>query len=88
MDELMKQKLQQVLGRVKEPESGMSIAVLGLVNRIRYSEEKNTLQVVLNPTKPGKLCCAVLSGLLLNTTKGDLAAELSKEFPDLTVTYL
>lgn len=88
MDEEMKQKLQQVLDRVKEPESGLSISTLNLVNRIRYSEARKTLQVVLNPTQSGKLCCSVLSGLLLNTAKRNLVAELESEFPDLTVKYL
>lgn len=84
----MKQKLQAVIDRVKEPESGMSVSTLGLVNRIRYIKKQKKLLVILNPTRSGKLCCSVLSAMLLNTTKRDLAAELEKEFPDLAVEYM
>ena len=87
MNTEMKQKLQSVLDRVKEPESGRSLSDIGLVNRIRYNESHKKLIVILNPLKPGKLCCAILSGLLLNTTKRDLVTELEKEFSDLSVEF-
>lgn len=84
----MKKNLQAVLDKVKEPESGASLSTLGLVNRIRYIEKQKKLLVILNPTRSGKLCCAVLSALILNTIKRDLAVELEKEFPHLVVEYL
>jgi len=40
MDEEMKRKIDGVLERVKEPESGLSIAELGLVTKLRYTDPR------------------------------------------------
>ena len=79
----MKKKLESVLERVKEPETNLTISELGLVERFRYYPKKKKLSVFLNPIKPGKVCCSVISSLLLSSTIKDLMNELQKEFPDL-----
>jgi len=81
----MKKKLQSVLDRVKEPETNMALSELGLVERFRFYPEQKKLSVFLNPLKPGKVCCAIISSLLLSSTIKDLMNELQKEFPDLHV---
>jgi len=81
----MKKKLQSVLERVKEPETNLAISELGLVERFRYHPEQKKLSVFLNPLRPGKVCCSVISSLLLSSTLKDLINELQKEFPDLYV---
>jgi len=83
MDEIMKKKLESVLERVKEPETNLTISELGLVERFRYYPKKKKLSVFLNPIKPGKVCCSIISSLLLSSTIKDLMNELQKEFPDL-----
>ena len=79
----MKKKLQSVLERVKEPETNLTISELGLVERFRYYPKQKKLSVFLNPIRPGKICCSIISSLLLSSTLKDLMNELRKEFPDL-----
>jgi len=81
----MKKKLQSVLERVKDPETNMAISELGLVERFRYYPEQKKLSVFLNPVRPGKVCCSIISSLLLTSTLKNLMNELQKEFPDFAV---
>jgi metal-sulfur cluster biosynthetic enzyme len=83
MDDIMKKKLQAVLERVKEPETNLTISELGLVEKFRYYPKQKKLSVFLNPIRPGKICCSIISSLLLSSTLKDLMNELRKEFPDL-----
>jgi metal-sulfur cluster biosynthetic enzyme len=85
MDTIMKKKLQSVLERVKDPETNMAISELGLVERFRYYPEQKKLSVFLNPVRPGKVCCSIISSLLLTSTLKNLMNELQKEFPDFAV---
>ena len=78
----MKKKLQSVIERVKDPETNVAISELGLVERFRYYPEQKKLSVFLNPVGPGKVCCSIISSLLLSSTLKDLMNELQKEFPD------
>jgi metal-sulfur cluster biosynthetic enzyme len=41
----MRQRIDAVVERVKEPESSVSIAQLGLVRKLRYSAENRKLSV-------------------------------------------
>ena len=81
----MKKKLQAVLERVKDPETNVAISDLGLVERFRYYPEQKKLSVFLNPVRPGKVCCSIISSLLLSSTLKDLMNELQKEFPDCSL---
>ncbi len=81
----MKKRLQAVLDRVKEPETNLSLADLGLVERIRYLPRRKKLKVFLNPVRPAPACCSIMSGLILNTTLKNLAGALREEFPELAV---
>ena len=88
MDAEMKQKLQSVLDRVKDPVYRTSITDLGLVDRIRHDEENGKLLVFLNFMRPGAKCCAIINGLVLNSTKKLLAEALEEAFPGLSVEYV
>jgi metal-sulfur cluster biosynthetic enzyme len=85
MDELMRKKLQSVLERVKDPKTNMAISDLGLVERFRYYPKQKKLSVFLNPVQQGKVCCSIISSLLLTSTLKNLMSELKKEFPDLSL---
>jgi metal-sulfur cluster biosynthetic enzyme len=86
MTPLMKQKIEEVLDRVKEPETGLSIAQLGLVERLRYSKSKKKLSVILSALNRGQhKCCMVIQGLLLSSILNSLTEEFKKEFPELTI---
>jgi metal-sulfur cluster biosynthetic enzyme len=87
MDEQMKKTLQAVLDRVKDPETGLSVAQLGLVQKIRYVKENKKLLVLLTFIRPGPVCCSLLSGMILSAVKKELQTELERAFPELTVEY-
>ena len=74
-----------MLERVKDPETNVSISELGLVERFRYHPEQKKLSVFLNPVRSGKVCCSIISSLLLTSTLKNLMNELQKEFPDFAV---
>lgn len=85
MDESMRKELDAVLDRVKEPESGLSVGDIGLVQKFRYVDGKKTLYVYRNSILPSKGCCTLISNMLLETTQKELLDELRKSFPKLTV---
>lgn len=82
----MKEKIDSILDTVKEPETGLTMAQLGFVERIRYSEQQKKLTVFssnLNANR--KLCCTVMQGLLISGTKKSLTEAFQEAFPDLAV---
>ena len=85
MDDRMKQKIDSVLEKVREPESGLSVGELGLVRKFRYNAAKRTLYVFRNQILPSKGCCTIISNMLLETTQKDLLEELQAAFPELDV---
>jgi len=85
MDKNMIQKIDHVLDTVKEPESGLSVSDIGLVQKFRYVESKKILYVYRNPIKPSKGCCTLMSNMLLSSTQGLLIDALELAFPDLSI---
>ena len=88
MDKGMIDRIDAVLDRVVEPVSGLTVAELGLVKRLRYLEGSGRLAVYLNPVGRAKMCCTLLAGTLQNQTLDTLTRELEDEFPDLAVEYV
>jgi metal-sulfur cluster biosynthetic enzyme len=86
MDAAMKEKIDTILDTVKEPETGLTMAQLGFVERIRYSEAQKKLTVFSSNLKDNrKLCCTVMQGLLISGTKNSLTEAFQQAFPDLAV---
>jgi metal-sulfur cluster biosynthetic enzyme len=85
MDAEMSQKIEAVLDRVKEPESRLTIAQLGLVKKVRYNKVRRKLSVFINTINPSKCGCTVISALLLSTTLKALTKEFKKQFPNLGI---
>jgi metal-sulfur cluster biosynthetic enzyme len=82
----MKQKIDSVLDRVKEPVTGLPISQLGLVSRLRYSESKKKLFVFLSaPNRRTPKCCKIIQGLLLSDILKALTEEFNKAFPELGI---
>jgi len=82
-------KTDVILERVKEPESGLSIAELGLVKRLRYSENRRKLSVFTNALKSNPhYCCTIIQGLLISSTFKTLSEEFQKEFPNLSIEFV
>ena len=90
MDEEMKNKIDSVLDRVKDPESGLSVSELGLVKKLRYSEGKKHLYVFTDFFKrhPGCLTCAAVASLVSSSIQKNLESELEKEFPDIIIEFV
>jgi metal-sulfur cluster biosynthetic enzyme len=85
MDPEMVRRIDTVLDAVKDAESGLSVAQIGLVRRLRYSEGAKKLLVFTNPLGGTHGCCTLIALSLLEDVLGRLLKELGKEFPDLTV---
>ena len=85
----MARKIDAVLERVKEPESNLSVAELGLVKRVRYNKDHKKFYVFTNPIKSDHhYCCTILQGLLVSGTLDRLSEEFHKEFPDLSIEFI
>ena len=78
----MIQKIDNVLDRVIEKESNLSIAQLGLVERVRYSEKQNKLYVFTKAIHSTHGCCTLLSLVQQSDTLQDLEEQFKKEFPE------
>ena len=88
MDQTMQHTLQSVLDRVKDPESGLPIARLGVVERFRYNAERNELVVFteFGSHMPTCITCVGIASLVVDGIQRRLREELEREFPGLTIT--
>jgi len=86
----MTKKIDSILDRVKDPESDLSVAKLGLVKKIRYSAKENLLYVFTDfvSHSPGCTTCASIAMIISATILKNLEAEFQKEFPDLTIEFV
>jgi metal-sulfur cluster biosynthetic enzyme len=87
MDPEMAKSIEAVLDRVKDPESGYSLAKLGIVERVRYNEEKKELYVFTDflSHQPSCIACVGIASVIISGLRKRLVEELSVEFPDLDV---
>jgi metal-sulfur cluster biosynthetic enzyme len=87
MDPEMARKIDSVLDRVKDPESGYSLAKLGIVERLRYNGEKKELYVFTDflSHQPSCPACIGIASVIISGLRRSLVEELSREFPDLDV---
>lgn len=90
MSQEMIKKIDAVLDRVKDPESGLPIAKLGLVQRIRYSEKERRLFIFTDAYRhlPHCLTCAAIAQAIIASVARDLTAEFQKEFADLVIEFV
>ena len=81
-------KIEAVLDRVREPESNLSIAQLGLVKKLRYVKNKRTLYIFTRDPSAPKACCTIIAKLLQTSLSEKLIQEFQIEFPDLTIEFV
>lgn len=83
----MARKIEDVLGRVKDPESGLSISRLGVVERFRYNAEKKELYVFTDfaSHQPSCMTCVGIASVVIKGIQRELRKELEAEFPELDV---
>lgn len=81
----MKRRIDQVLDRVKDPESGYSVAELGLIERLRYNQEKQELYIFADflSHQPGCMTCVGIASVVIDGIRRRLVEEFSREFPEL-----
>ncbi len=82
MTQTMIEKIDNVLDRVIEKESNLSVAQLGLVERVRYSEKRNKLYVFTKAIHSTHGCCTLLALVQQTDTLQDLEEQFKKEFPE------
>jgi len=86
----MIKKIDEVLYRVKDPESGLSVAHLGLVKRVRFSEANKIIYVFTDfqSHMPGCKTCVFIAKLVGDNIIRNLIVEFNLEFPDLQVEFV
>lgn len=89
-DPRVQEKIDHILDRIKDPESGLSIADLGLVRRVRVSDEHRYiyLDVPFDDHTPGCLTCAGIAMAIVASIRRDLKAAFEEEFPEYTVEFI
>lgn len=87
MTEEMKAKLDAVLERVRDPESGYPISRIGVIERFRYNQEKAELYVFSDflSHQPNCMACVGIASTIISTIKRNLREELEREFPQLKI---
>jgi len=85
MDHHMTDKIDTVLDTVKDPESGLTVAQIGLIEKVRYIESLQKLYIVKRPIRSPKHCCKIIAYLLLTSTLNDLQTAFEKAFPGLII---
>ena len=84
-DSTIQEKIDQILDRVKETGSGLTIAQLGLVTRVRINNEKQTLTLFLKCLTTPKACCAVMNLAVLGDVEAQLKKAFQAEFPGFEI---
>lgn len=87
MDPEMKRKIDEALASVREPQSDLPIADLGLVEHITYSEKEQTLLVHLVSGLLPYQCpaCSAINQVVLEGIRRRLRESLEMHFPELHI---
>jgi len=82
--------IDSILDRVKDPESDLFLARLGLVKRVRYNEEKKEMYIFTDflSHRPACISCEGIAMAIMSTILKNLEKEFKKEFPDLAVEFV
>lgn len=89
-DPKVQEKIDEILDRVKDPESGLSIADIGLVRRVRVSDEHSHiyLDVPFDNHTPGCLACAGIAMTIVAGIRRQLTEAFEEAFPGYTVEFM
>ena len=87
MNDIIQKKIDRVFDSIQDPQSGMTIAQLGLVGKIRYVEKSQKLIVFLNRLGKGKSCCAALNMVVLADLEKAIKEGLEVEFPQFSIDF-
>jgi hypothetical protein len=81
----MKKRIDEILDKVKIPESGLSLSQTNIIKKLRYVYSKKKLVVVKYPIHSEEGCCTLISNFLLNSVLKELCNELEEAFPGISI---
>ena len=89
-DPAVQEKIDLILEEVRDPESGLPISSLGLVRRIRVSDEHRLiyLDVPFDSHTPGCLSCAGIAMTIVAGIRRELTEAFERAFPGYTVEFI
>ncbi|MFP4152002.1 MAG: iron-sulfur cluster assembly protein [Alkalispirochaeta sp.] len=89
-DPAVQEKIESLLKRVRDPESGLPILELNLVRRVRVSDEHQHiyLDVPFDEHTPGCLACAGIAMPIVAGIKRELTAAFEEAFPGYTIEFI
>jgi len=84
-DPIVQAKIDRILDSIKDPGSGLSIARLGLVKKIRVSMEQKKLTLFLKSISDPKACCAIMNYAVLEKLELQMKQSFQREFPGFEI---
>ena len=84
----IQEKLDSVLERVMDRQSGSPISDIGLVERLRIQEKQKRLIVFCRRSSEMHACCMVFNNTMYDETIEDLKTELQKFFPGYFIKFV
>ena len=83
-------KIESILDRVHDPESGLPIRMLNLVRRVRVSDEHRYvyLDVPFDQHTPGCLACAGIAMTIIAGIQRELQTAFQEAFPGYTIEFI
>jgi len=87
MENIIQEKIDRVLDGIQDPQTGMTISQMGLVEKIRYVEKRRKLIVFFNRLGHCKACCAALNLVMLADFENAIKKGLKTEFPQFSVAF-
>jgi len=90
MDPEMTRKIDAILSRITDPESGLPLDRLGVVTRIRYNAEKKEIYLFTDFSShlPSCATCRGIAGAIISSLMRKLKEEFEKEFPESTIEFV
>jgi metal-sulfur cluster biosynthetic enzyme len=86
----VREKFDAILARVKEPQSELSLAELGLVKKMTYYKADKTIVVYMNfATQSPVSCpaCFITTDMMKDSVERDLKEAILVDFPGWTVRF-
>ncbi|MCG8479555.1 MAG: iron-sulfur cluster assembly protein [Spirochaetales bacterium] len=89
-DPAIQETIDDILGRVRDPESGLSVAALGLVRRVRVSAEHRHvyLDAPFDTHTPTCLACAGIAMTIIQGIRRELVSAFEEAFPEYTIEFM
>ncbi|MBW2560592.1 MAG: hypothetical protein JRE40_07030 [Deltaproteobacteria bacterium] len=90
MNPEMTQRIDAILERVKDPESGLSLDRLGVVTKVRYNEEKREMYLFTDFLDHFPTCntCRGIATAIMSSIIRNLKEEFEREFHDITIEFV